>query len=91
MGKAKEIWDGWKNLALKPKHIERLAKARQNICNTCEWNSKFHSSSKRPDVHCTKCGCTIAAKVRSPESECPIAKWPAIKKENGKQQKQIRD
>jgi len=81
MGKAKEIWDGWKNLVLKDKHIERLAQARLNICNTCEHNSKFHSTN-RPDVHCTKCGCTIAAKVRSPESECPIAKWPAIKKEN---------
>lgn len=84
MGKLNEIAEGWANLILKPKAVENIAKARLNICNTCQWNSKFHES-KRPDVHCTKCGCTIAAKVRSMESECPIAKWPKVEL-NGKQQ-----
>jgi hypothetical protein len=86
MGKLNEIATGWANIVLKPKHVERIAKARMNICSTCEWNSRFHSSV-RPDVHCVKCGCTLVAKVRSMESECPIAKWPKIKS-NAKQQQQ---
>lgn len=89
MGKFKEIAEGWANRILKPEHVERVARTRLNICNTCHWNSKFHKTM-RPDVHCTKCGCTIEAKVRSMESECPIAKWPKITKDEQKQ-KTIRD
>ena len=74
MGKLNEIYEGWKNLAFKKKHIERVANTRLHVCNTCEWNSKFHKTT-RVDQHCTKCGCTLAAKARSMESKCPIGKW----------------
>lgn len=91
MVKSKEIFEGWKNLVFKKEHVERIAKARLNICNTCEWHSKHHNKPHRPDEHCVHCGCTIAAKVRSMKSECPIAKWPAIQDENGKTKKEFRD
>lgn len=88
MGKAKEIIDGWMHLAFKNDAVEKIATARLNICNTCEYNSR-RKNSLRPDVHCMKCGCTLASKVRSMESECPIGKWPSIKQNNEKQE--IRD
>jgi len=83
MSKAKEILEGWTNVVMKKEHVERIALARMNICNTCEHNSEKHDTV-RPDVHCVKCGCTLAAKTRSPDSECPIGKWPQINKD-GKQ------
>jgi hypothetical protein len=82
MSKLQEIYDGWKNLIipeekLKP-HIEKVAKARLNICNTCEFDSlKDESLKLRFDRHCTNCGCTLAAKTRSLTSSCPIDKWKA--------------
>lgn len=86
MSKIQEIYDGWKNLLvpseeLKP-HIEKVATTRLNICNTCEFNSKNDRSINiRFDMHCTNCGCTLAAKVRSLTSSCPIEKWKAAVKE----------
>lgn len=85
MGKAKEILEGWANLVIKKDFVEVVAQYRLDICNKCEYNSKRHKSN-RPDVHCTKCGCTLAAKVRSMESECPIAKWPKHKNNEKRRQ-----
>lgn len=72
--KLQEIYDGWKNLLVPDKelepHIEKIAAMRLNICRTCPFNSDFHVTI-RPDRHCTKCGCTLAAKTRSLISECP--------------------
>lgn len=85
MSKANEIFQGWKNVVIKKEHVERIAKARLNICNTCEHHSKFHDTPLRPDDHCTHCSCTLKAKTRSLESECPIGKWPKIES-NGKQE-----
>ena len=85
MGKINEIAEGWANIILRQKEVEKIAASRMNICNTCEHNSKLHKTV-RPDVHCVHCGCTLAAKTRSMQSECPIGKWKAIiPNENGKQ------
>jgi len=84
MSKLQEMYDGWKNL-LVPNHemqpvIERIAASRMNICNTCEFDSDKVSNTMtkiRFDRHCTKCGCTLAAKTRSLTSSCPLEKWKA--------------
>jgi hypothetical protein len=80
MSKVGEIAEGWTNLVLKKEITERIAKSRLLICNTCEFHSKFHKTL-RPDAHCTDCGCTLNAKVRSLQTNCPQNKWKAIKKE----------
>lgn len=88
MSKAREIFDGWKNVIFPNKEIERLAKGRMLICNTCEHNSKFHSTI-RPDIHCVACGCPLISKTKSPHSFCPKGKWGSVKTENdGQEQEQ---
>ena len=81
MGKTGEIIEGWTNLIFKDKVVERVARARMNICNTCVYHSRYHETN-RPDAHCIECGCPFAAKTRSMQSACPIGKWGADKVEN---------
>lgn len=81
MAKSKEIINGWTNLLNKKKHVEEIASKRKEICSNCEHNSKFYKTL-RFDEHCMECGCTLSAKVRSLESECPIGKWLAVKIDN---------
>ena len=78
MGKAKEIFNGWKNLLIKDDYVELVAQKRLEICNGCSKNSIKKKVTHRPDFHCTACGCTLAAKTRSLESSCPISLWPAL-------------
>jgi hypothetical protein len=74
-GKIKEIVEGWTNLAFSSdEKIENMSRERMKICNACDLISTKHKT-KRPDVHCTECGCTLAAKTRSVDSKCPINKW----------------
>ena len=79
MGKAKEIAEGWANYILRRE--ENVSKLRTKICEGCEWHSSKHETN-RPDVHCFKCKCTLAAKTRSLTSECPIGKWAKIEIDN---------
>ena len=87
--KLQEIYNGWKNLLIpdeeiKP-YIEKVAKARIDICDTCEFDSSQATTLSvvdrlRFDRHCTKCGCTLSAKTRSLTSSCPLKKWgPEVK------------
>lgn len=78
MGKAKEIFQGWKNLLIKDDYVELIAQKRLEICNGCSKNSLKKKVTHRPDFHCTACGCTLAAKTRSIESSCPLSIWPAL-------------
>jgi hypothetical protein len=78
----KQIVEGWKNVLIKDEDIEKMAEEREKICNICIYqseNAKALSNYKtiRPDVHCTKCGCPLEGKVRSPKTECPEKKWLA--------------
>ena len=81
MSKSKEIIEGWKNVIIKKEHVERIAGARRNICNTCEFHSKFHETN-RADDHCTACGCPLMSKTRSLSSSCPKGKWGSVRIEN---------
>ena len=79
MGIIKQIAEGWGNYILNKE--ESLSKLRMEICHTCEHISTKHKTN-RPDIHCTECGCTLQAKTRSPESECPIGLWKAVNLNN---------
>lgn len=78
-----KIWEGWRNHLFPPEHLKKLilsvSRSRRRICDSCEYNSKFHKTI-RPDIHCTICGCTLSAKTKCLSAECPLVppKWKAI-------------
>lgn len=73
-----QILEGWRNNLIPPSKIKDMinlvAEERLSICDGCPHHSKNHKS-RRPDAHCTKCGCTLAAKTKCLSCECPIGKW----------------
>lgn len=85
MSRIKEIAEGWKNTIFKKEYAEAIAKSRLDVCEVCEFNSKNVKDDaiiKRPDVHCTKCGCPLMSKTRCLSCDCPIQKWKAVKEES---------
>lgn len=76
-----QIYEGWKNNLFPNKemrsYIEEVSKERMTICEGCDLISTKHTSV-RPDVHCTNCGCTLAAKTKCLSCECPLKKWTAV-------------
>lgn len=76
--KTANVIQGWKNHlfpAEKLKEaINELSNRRMEICNECPFISTKHKTM-RPDVHCTKCGCTLAAKTKVFAEQCPINNW----------------
>ena len=78
MSRLDEIYHGWKNNLFPAEEekeiINEASSERRKICEECEFISTKHFTI-RPDVHCTQCGCTLAAKTKSLESECPLKKW----------------
>lgn len=64
--KLSEIKEGWKNYSFPNEQIEKEAKYKAEVCSQCP-----HSVLGV----CTKCGCPLAAKTRSPQSVCPENKW----------------
>lgn len=84
MSQIKQIVEGWTNVVFKKDDVETLAAKRLEICEACEWHSKNNNTAKikRPDDHCTKCGCPLMSKTRCVSCACPIEKWQAEKEEN---------
>ena len=81
MGVIQQIIEGWGNHLLPRKEleliIEQTSQERMKICNNCEHVSTKHKTV-RPDVHCTDCGCTLAAKTKCLSCNCPLDKWTAV-------------
>lgn len=79
--KLNEIYEGWRNQLLPPEKlketINRIAAERMAICEGCIMHSKYHSTSLRPDAHCTECGCTLGPKTKCLACACPLDKWKA--------------
>lgn len=61
-----EIYSGFKNLIFKDEEIEPIAEVRLIECFNCP-----HRNNNR----CGKCGCILAAKVRSTTTKCPDERW----------------
>lgn len=84
----KHILEGIKNSIFVKEEVEKIAKERYAICQTCPKNSKNKDnadfdpgrfySTVRPDEHCSECACNIYAKNRSLHTSCPIHKWAAV-------------
>jgi hypothetical protein len=56
--------------------IKIVGDERMAICEACPHHSKHHVT-RRPDAHCTRCGCTLSAKTVCLSCSCPINKWEA--------------
>lgn len=75
-----EMWDTRRNIlegftnvgkemiGMADEEVESVAAERLAICHRCP----FLSENKK---RCDSCGCILAAKTRSMESECPEEKW----------------
>lgn len=87
------ILEGLNNTIFVNQEVEKIAKERQAICDTCPSNSKNYVklseeekkekgntfySKFRPDVHCVECACNVHAKVRSLHTSCPLSKWVEV-------------
>lgn len=75
---------GWSNLAFPSPEIEALAKKRAAVCASCPFATfvdGLHTvvvDNKTQNIRglkCSKCGCPLSAKVRSPHDSCPQGKW----------------
>ena len=77
------IYEGWRNHLFPPEElkeiIKKVSRSRRRICDSCEYNSKFHKTL-RFDIHCTHCECTLSAKTKCLSCSCPLSppKWTAV-------------
>lgn len=84
----KEIIEGWRNHLVPPKDLKEfiteVSEDRLSICAGCPFqsdNARVNGQNIfRMDLHCTKCGCPLAAKTKSLSSKCPLypPKWDAV-------------
>ncbi len=76
-----QIYEGWKNNLFPAKemrkYIKEVSEERMAICEDCALISTKHKTII-PDVHCTDCGCTLAAKTKCLSCQCPLEKWKAV-------------
>ncbi len=80
--------EGWRNHLIPPEElkevIEQVSQERLEICKGCPFQSENMKAAGhnilRTDVHCTKCGCPLAAKTKSLSSSCPLSPplWSAV-------------
>jgi hypothetical protein len=86
-----QIYEGWKNKLIPAadmkEKIATVSNMRMEICQNCpdySENKKKLSGGLhklRPDIHCTRCGCTLSAKTKCLSCNCPLEKWGALMKD----------
>ena len=86
MGKIKEILDGWGNVikdnfGYLNEETKQMAQIRLEQCHSCSIRSGNLCDPTKQIKHIVTeqmvwgCGCYLAAKTLSPDSECPAGKW----------------
>jgi len=70
MSQTKEIFEGFVNLVFPDEKVEGIANTRLKICFECPVRT-----GNKCDKNKGGCGCYLAAKARSPTSQCPKSKW----------------
>jgi hypothetical protein len=75
---------GWANLAFTDPKVEELARKRADICASCPFATLVgglhtivvdNKTTQVRGLKCSKCGCPLSAKIRSPHDSCPIGLW----------------
>lgn len=73
----KKIYEGIKNSVIRDAFVEDVAAKRMVLCNLCpSKGDKCEVPGTAPC--CNECGCSLAFKVRSLSSECPLGEWKAL-------------
>ncbi len=75
MSLLKNIVQGYTNWIFENPEIEKIATERLAICQVCPERSDQQNSLVSTFSVCTKCGCTLNAKTRAPQAQCPLLKW----------------
>lgn len=77
LNKSNNILQGYSNLIFKDNEVEKVAKARYDICLNCspEIRKPLIVVNGIQRYICTKCTCPLDAKVRAPNEVCPIGNW----------------
>lgn len=94
-----KIWEGLRNKLFKKEHVELIYNQRLKICESCSNYDTSGSGCALPGTQpcCNQntggCGCSLALKLRSLSSACPLDKWPAVmnEKEEDILNKQLND
>ncbi len=84
LGKAKNIYEGWKNYLTDDELVCNIASERAKHCSACPHAEfKQHLLNVKDDIKviegyvCSICHCPLSAKLRSPNEKCPDlpSKW----------------
>ena len=78
-----QIAEGIKNNIFKKEDVEMVAKLRWQNCKICKHIDQKGDSCTAIGTQpcCAECGCSLAWKMRSLSSECPIGRWKAVMSE----------
>jgi len=80
--KINNILNGWHNLLIKDKVVEKVAEARAEICVKCPF--AVHKTllifvkddfKEIEGMACQRCSCPLSAKLRSVNEKCPEGLW----------------
>ena len=84
-----QIAEGLSNNVFKKEHVEAVATDRFQVCISCSLFDAFGKDCLAPGTQpcCSDCGCSLAFKIRSLQSECPKGYWKAMATE--KQEEEI--
>lgn len=80
------IMQGWFFYFFKSEKIENVAIKRSSICLDCPYADFYFAIEKWKHrdlgvpkninkMFCSKCGCPLSKKIRSPKETCPMKKW----------------
>jgi len=75
LNKSHNIVQGYSNLLFKSEEVEKMAKARYDVCLACPKKQPLIVINGVQHYICTLCTCPIDAKVRAPDEVCPKGDW----------------
>jgi|TARA_A200000159_G_C7238591_1_gene303522 hypothetical protein len=75
-----KVYEGVKNSIWKDEFVEDIANDRYKKCTSCAmFDVKgLHCAMPKSQPCCASCGCSLAFKVRSLSSSCPLGHWPEV-------------
>lgn len=75
INKGHNIIQGYSNLVFKNEEVEKVAKARYDVCLACPNKKPLIVINNVQHYICEICTCPIDAKVRALDEVCPKGNW----------------
>ncbi len=75
-----KVYEGVKNSIWKDEYVEEIANDRYGTCSKCAMFDVKGLNCAMPGTQpcCASCGCSLAFKVRSLSSSCPLGHWGSL-------------